>query len=706
MAINENMNKVIMRRYCLILFVVIAVCVVCYAQQQKPTNIILITLDTVRADHLRCYGYKNIKTPSLDLLASKGVLFENAFTSAPITLPAHASILTGLYPFHTKVRNNGTYMLPSKTTTVATLLQDKGYHTAAFISAAVLHSMYNLNQGFELYDERLDYHRIISGEYLERRADSVTKAALEWLRTNRNHPYFIWIHYYDPHALYEPPEPFLTQYKQHPYDGEIANVDSQLAEVIRFAETEGKAGNPVLIVVVADHGEGLWDHGEPEHGIFLYRETIRVPLIFTWFPKRYPNRRIAETVRTVDIVPTVLDYLSVPIPGNLDGISLLPRIKHTGKLESIPAYSETFLSREDFGWSQLFSIQNNEWKFILAPQPELYNIVHDHSEKHNVIGGTNAGIANSMEQQLRAMPIQITAAQSKPAMITPEEMEKLTALGYAGHPNASAEHLPDSKDQLELIKIMYQAGTLFLKGQYHECIPLLREVVKLNANSRQALIFLADAYLEIGNAVEAIECTEKNIQLGDESGIFHYNLGNIYYKLGNSEKAEFYYRKAIAINPFFSNALFTLAYLEFQQNKLDDAKQHLVRSLQVRSRDANANYLLGSIEAQSNDFASAIEHFRNAVAIDPLNSEAWKNLARACYMKKEFQNAIEAYQGAIAIQPGNADLYYKIAAIYFYDLHDNKNALIYFKKVIEIAPDHPDAPMIKRVIGIIENGKT
>jgi arylsulfatase A-like enzyme/Flp pilus assembly protein TadD len=697
------MNKDTVRISIVMHILIYALCIFCNAKEHKLTNVILITLDTVRADHLTCYGYNNIKTPALDSLARNGTLFEKAISSSPITLPSHASILTGLYPFHSDVRNNVVYMLPDNSITLATILKKNGYHTAAFISAAVLRSLYNLNQGFEVYDERLDYNQLASGEYSERKADSVTKVALEWLNANKNYPYFAWIHYFDAHAPYEPPDSFLAEYKQHLYDGEIAYVDLQLIDVIKFAKAEEKAGKQVLIIVVADHGEGLWDHGEPEHGIFLYQETVQVPLIFTWFPKKFKSSRIAELVRTVDILPTILNYLSIPFSNKIDGTSLLPLIEQSKEWKHLYAYSETLFPREDYGWSQLYSIQDNNWKYILAPKLELYDINNDKTEKNNLYGNSSPAIYEKLKQHLASLPIQIKEQKLKPITLSPEETEKLASLGYAGQPRTNAEPLPDPKDQLELIKLMHEAGILFMKKQYQGSISLLLKVVKKNADNRQALITLSDAYFAVGNIDEAIKYAEQNIQIGDSNGIFHFNLGNLHYRLGNSKNAELYYRKSIEINPNFPNVLFNLAVLELQKGEIDAAKEHLLKAMSLKFETANAYYLLGAIEAQNNDLKSAIEHFNKTVKIDPLHSEGWKNLAHAYYIQGEIQKAISNYQQAIKVRPDDADLYLKIASIYFYDLKDKANALYYYKKTIEIAPNHPDKLTINQMITTLEN---
>ena len=671
------------------------------------TNIILITLDTVRADHLGCYGYKDIKTPTLDWLASKGILFEDAITSAPITLPAHASLLTGLYPYHNNVRDNADYRLYDNATTLATLMKKNGYRTAAFISSIALSSMYNLDQGFDEYNEKFDFHESEWGGYNERRADSVTKSALDWLNANKNYPYFIWIHYFDAHTAYEPPEPWLSQYRTHRYDGEIAYVDSQLTQVVKFAKNAEKAGKKILIVTVADHGEGLWEHGEPEHGIFLYQETIRIPLIFTWFPQDYQSQRIPQLVRIVDILPTVLDYSAMHIPNNIDGVSFRPLIEKKKKWTELYAYSETLLSREAYGWSELFSIQDHNWKFIHAPKPELYDLINDNKEKRNLSADTHSSILKELMHQLALLPYQIKMPTKKNMVtLSPEEQQKLASLGYAGQPRADKKTLPDPKDKLQSIKLMNKAETMQAEGHLQESIPILHEILKNNDKNRNALFSLIGAYELTNNFNEALNYSKKELQLGDKNGSMHFYIGLLYNKIGDIKNAELYYRKSTEINPYFPNPLFKLALLESGQGKVDLAEEHLLKMLDLKTQNADAYYLLGGIEAQKNDLQPAIEHFKKAAELNPLHLEALKNLGQAYYFQQKFKDAIDVYEKAIKLHPDDADLCLRIASIYFYDIKDNANALVYYKKTLEISPNHPKkSAILQRIFTLQKENK-
>ncbi len=670
---------------------------------EKKTNVILITLDTVRADHLACYGYKKIKTPNIDYLANKGILFKKAIASAPITLPSHTSILTGLYPFNIGVRNNGMYRLTDNANTLATVLKKNGYQTAAFVSATVLKSIFNLNQGFDLYDEKMSKQKKITGELVERDAKAVSDAALNWLKNNNKIPYFLWIHYFDAHYPYEPPDKFFKEYKGNPYDGEIAYIDSELEKLINYFKKMSKLGQDFIIVIVADHGEGLWEHGEPDHSIFLYQETIHVPLIISFFPELNKNIKINSLVRTIDIMPTILDYLSLPIPENIDGKSLLPLIEKKIPSLNEEAYSETLVPKEEFGWSPLYSLQNDQWKFILAPEAEFYNLNHDPREKINLIN-----ISNRKQQQilktklLSLIPKEETIQPRIPPNLTQEDLEKLSALGYLGIPNKKEETLIDPKSQKEIIKLMFQGANLFIQGKYNETIELIHKVLQKNPFNRQALMWIVQSYLALGNFNEALKYAKINLNLGDPAGILHFNLGNIYYNSGNEKEAEEYYKKAAAINPYFANPLLNLALINLKRGKIESAKEYIFKVFKLTKNNPHSYYILGSIEALSDNFESALENFKKAIEIDPNYYEAWKNIAQIFYKQNKYKEAIEAYLKSIDPNSEDADIYLKIANIYFYDIKDKEKALIYYRKTLDLSPYHPDAYMIKQIIKLIE----
>lgn len=684
-----------------LLVIILYVCSNKVESNQTSTNIILITIDTVRADHIGCYGYKKKLTPNIDYLFTKGILFENTITTAPITLPAHASILTGKYPYKIKVRNNGHYLLPNNSTTISTELKKIGYKTAAFVSAAVLLSAFNLNQGFDLYNDTLNKRKLATGNFSERDAESVTNSALEWMRKENNSKYFIWIHYFDPHAAYNPPEPYKTKYKDNLYDGEIAYMDSQIGRLINFIEEQAKSNKKFLIILIADHGEGLWEHGEPEHGIFLYQETLKVPFIISSFPDINKGIRIKHIVRIIDVFPTILDYLNIKIPKDIDGISLIPLIegKKQKKLPKLYAFSETLIPEEYFGWNRLYSIQNEKWKIIYAPKMELYDLSNDTNEKNNIFKENQSNEINGLYDTLkRFISEQNKDNENINNTIPTETIEKLKSLGYVGFPTKYEKSLPDPKDKLNIIAKMYDAGNKYLQGQYLEAIQLMEEVLAENPTNRQVLFFLTEIYSSIGNADKAIQYALKNIELGDETGALHYNLGNIYYHIRKYKMAKEFYMKTYEINSNMLQALRMLAYISYQERDYEASKNYLLIVLEKNKNDDNAYYMLGAIEAENNNIKLAADYFQHAININPKNVEAWKNLAKAQRMLKNYGKAIEILLKGIEINTNESDLYYEIGSIYFYDLKDYKEAIYYFNKTIEISPNHKESYMIKQLI--------
>ncbi len=700
-------GKYLYNRLLVVIIVIALLSILAYAKliNKEPINIILITLDTVRADHLSCYGYKKDTSPNIDYFAKNGILFENTITTAPITLPAHASILTGKYPYKINVRNNGNYILPSNTKTIATELKKEGYKTAAFVSAAVLLSAFNLNQGFDLYDDKLNRRKLATGDFSERDAKSTTDAALNWMNNEINSKYFIWIHYFDPHAIYNPPEPFKTKYKDNLYDGEIAYMDSQINRIIEFIKLESSK-NKFLVIVVGDHGEGLWQHGEPEHGIFLYQETLKVPFIITFFPhNKYKGTKINHLVRLVDVFPTILDFLNIKLPEDIDGISLMPILNNPNAKDfpKLYAFSETLIPEEYFSWHRLYSIQNEKWKIINAPKMELYDLKNDPEEKNNLFDQIN----NTEVRKLKKLLSEFTEKQDinkfQLTNVAIDATEKLKSLGYVGFPTSYKEDLPDPKDQLEIISMMYEAGNDYLNGNIKKSLKLMQDILIKNPNNRQVLFFLSEIYAAIGDANNAVKYALKNIELGDETGILNYNLGNFYYHLKQFQLAKEYYQKAYDINSNLTQSLRMLAYIHYIEGKQELAKKYLLEAINKNVMDDNVYYMLGAIEAESNNIKLAIEYFQNAVNINKNNIEAWKNLAKAHKILHNYGNSINTLKEAIDANPNNTDFYYEIGSIYFYEIKNYQEALYYFNRILEIEPNYKDAYMIRQLISIAES---
>ena len=354
---------------------------------EKP-NIILITLDTTRADHLPCYGYPGVKTPYLDALAREGIVFEQCTTSSPLTLPSHTSIMTGLYPTYHGVRVNANTAVSQKHLTLAELFTRQGYQCGAFIASFVLDGRWGLKQGFHHYDDQfeLEKYQGLNLAMIQRPGNEVIDAALSWLDDQSSSSFFAWIHLYDPHTPYEPPEPYLTEYNTGQfglYDGEIAFMDEQIGRVVSWLREKGLTGK-TLIVLIGDHGEGLGDHGEWEHGYFIYDYAVQVPFLIVTPFREFQGKRVSSQVRTVDLYPTLLEMAGVEVPEENQGESLLDIFFHPDKSMESYAYCESLTPNIHYNWSPLHGLKTPRYKYIAAPRAELYDLEKDPDERHNL----------------------------------------------------------------------------------------------------------------------------------------------------------------------------------------------------------------------------------------------------------------------------------------------------------------------------------
>ena len=361
----------------------------------RPVNLLLVTVDTLRPDHLHCYGDSHIETPNIDAIAQDGALFENAVTQAPLTPPSHASIFTGLNPPSHHVRDTGGFVLQPSYTTLATILQRQGWDTAAFISSAVLKKLFGLNQGFAVYDDQMPKpgkgHEF--DEDAERRAGETIDHAIRWLDAHSGKPYFLWVHVYDPHAPYLPPSPYREKYKDRPYDGEIAYADHELGRLFAAVRSKSKSPAGTLIAVLSDHGESLGEHGEYTHGVFLYDSTLRIAFVLSG-PGVPAGVRIRQQARTIDFLPTMLDLMGGKPPASVQGTSLTPYFAGKEAATAV-SYAETLYPKINMGWAELRAIRTAHWKYIRAPKPELYDLSQDPAEAHNVIQFTTPGSSES-----------------------------------------------------------------------------------------------------------------------------------------------------------------------------------------------------------------------------------------------------------------------------------------------------------------------
>src|SRR5688572_9401655 len=477
-----------------------------------PVNVVLITLDTVRADHLGAYGFPGAKTPNLDALAASGARFDDAVSSSPITGPAHAGILTGRYPARFGVRDNATTPLPESAVTLAEMLRAGGYDTGGFIGAFILDRAYGFAQGFETFD---GLTRVDSGNEAnaERPASAVMDAALAWLSSRpADRPFFLWVHLYDPHLPYAPPPPYSEAFAGRPYDGEIAYADAQIGRLIGTLQ-QRDGGDRTMIMALADHGESLGEHQESDHGVFVYEPVIRVPWIVAG-PGVPGGTTIKEQVRAIDLTPTALNAAGVATPDGLDGVNLLPLLRGETRTAPPTAYAESYYARFHYGWSELRAVRADGWKAIDAPRPELYNLKEDPGELRNLYD-TQRSMADRMiaeasrvEQEFTR---ELTGGPAAPAAPDAETLQRLRSLGYVGTVVAAmpaGERGPDPKDRIaaqrQFESAMSDAVRDLRERRTAAALEKLRRLTAINNSSYDLHEFLGEAYQTLGRLPKAL----------------------------------------------------------------------------------------------------------------------------------------------------------------------------------------------------------
>ena len=591
--------------------------------QTKPPDIYLITIDTLRADHVHCYGDAAAQTPALDSLAQDGILFTQAFTPSPITQTSHTTILTGLLPIHHGVTDFGT-PLAVQHPTLATLLKPAGYKTAAFIGSVVLDSKTiarGLDRGFDFYDnfpsttqEPSQAGKKSRWGRIERRADDVVQHAETWLNTHRTGPHFVWLHLYDPHDPYEPPSPYAERFKGHLYDGEIAYADSAVANFIAYLRKQGWYDN-AIVIVVGDHGEGLGEHNEDTHGIFLYDSTTHVPLILKQPRKGAAamaqnasgeGRKIDAQVRTTDIVPTVIDLLALTQPQQRDGESLLPLLAGTESVGRV-AFGETTYPLS-FGWAPLRSIRDASTgtKFIEAPRPELYDLRVDPGEKNNTYQPWDSPVQKLRAALRETFPAQDAAAKS-PGAVSAQTTDELKALGYLGPADVGSNStvsepslLPDPKDKIEEQNLLHRA--------------MLAEEDDRVADARAAL--------------------EKLLQLDPDSASALSQLGSLELSVGDAQRAAEVLMHARTLRPNDATIAVRLGEALASKGDLLGAKEALQASLKIDAKQYRARLLLGEMLLRLNDAASAKDQLEAAQLLNPESGPALERAIQLLVEKK------------------------------------------------------------------------
>jgi arylsulfatase A-like enzyme/Flp pilus assembly protein TadD len=607
------------------------------ARAEAP-NIILITVDTTRADRMGFLGSKRGLTPNLDMLAKQGVVFERAFSQAPLTPVSHATIFTGTYPqFHT-VTDFG-HPLPPLLPSLPEILQTSGYRTAAFISSLVLDPKANMAPGFDRGFDSFDAgfhqkHGPDESRYasIERRGGEVVAHAITWLKQNRGTPFFIWIHLYDPHAPYDPPAAY-NKYKD-PYDGEIAYADASLGKLFAYLRSRG-IYDRALIAMMSDHGESLGAHGESMHGIFLYDETIHVPLVFKMPSELLAWRRVGTRVRLVDVAPTILNLLGLPLPPTFQGESLVPFMKPGAKpAADLPAYSETDYPHRAFGWSALRSLRTGKYLFVRAPRRELYDETKDRGAEHDLAASSPA-VAGTLQSQLDEFHERTTSYHGKPkqASLNSEQSENLAALGYAASSSASESVDPlegaDPKDKIGISNVLHEGMIAVEDGHYRKAIPMLQQVVQESPLISAAQMQLGVALAREKRFPEAIVALKRAMKLQPDSTPTQYELALALFETGAWDESTPYFESVANKRPKWPDAQYSLASVYARTKRVPEAMDLLQKVIEMNPQHFRANLLLGRILTLQKRPDEALPFLKQAATTEPDNFEGHAFLADA-----------------------------------------------------------------------------
>jgi choline-sulfatase len=642
-----------------LLIALIAIAAACGKRENdtfRGAPVILISVDTLRADHLPMYGYRAVETPAFDALRRDGILFSNAYSHVPLTFPSHASLFTGLLPPHNHVRNNIGYTFDPKLATLPKALHGAGYATGAAVSAYVLRGTLGLAPLFDFYEDKIQSDPGKPVGALQRAGSATAAAAKEWIGQHDNAPFFFFLHLYEPHSPYTPPEPFLSRYASSKYDGEIATADAVIGDFLSFLKARG-VYDKAIIIFLSDHGEGLLEHGDPEHGIFLYREEIHVPLVVKLPKSARAGDAIADPVGLVDIFPTVTQLTHVATPPKLDGVSLFAQHDSARRI-----YGETLYPRIHLGWSDLYSLTDRQFEFIKAPRPELYDVQRDPGELTNVLTSQRRAYASMREEIDRLAP-----PFEAPSNFDPEEAKKLGALGYLGSTAApSAGPLPDPKDRIGEIGELVQAGTLAHEGRDAEALPLFSKVVKENPRLSDAWNQYGASLEHVGRYEEAIAAYRKTADLSRELAPY-LAIGSLYLKLGKFNEAAQHAELGMKTNPGGAHML--LARVAEAKKDFATAEREARVAQNDRYTNLSASVFVAKVLAETGRPAEALQILDAASAqiardggakVEMLDGVRGDALARL----QRYPEAVAALQAEIVAFPNDLEAYSHLAVIY------------------------------------------
>ena len=643
--------------------------------ETRPVNVILVTIDTLRADHVGCYGNRSVPTPTMDRLATEGIVFRQAIAQVPLTLPSHVAILTGTYPIWNGVEDLTTEGLGPGVPTLAEVFKKHGYSTAALVSAFVLNSMWGLKRGFDAYDDAINPLDEVSTEHhsLERKASETVDHTLRWLQGHSSQPFFLWLHLYDPHAPYDPPEPFKSRFHNRPYDGEIAYTDQQLGRFVSFLESQNLYASS-LILLVSDHGEGLGEHGEEQHGLFIYNSTVHVPLILK--PPadfKAAQRSISEVVNTVDIAPTLVQYCRFPSAdsASFQGRSLLSLTRSKSPGTPREGYSESLYPRTSFGWHSLHGTETEQYHYIQAPREELYDLLLDPTETHN-IAGQKPSVAAALRENMHALAARYArpARQSGTTLtVDLERLRELRSLGYVGGSSAKplggdAPNAADPKDRVKFYNQVIRATELAEDGRFRESDAALKQAAAEDPNAYLPPFLMGENALAQHQYHEALDHYQRALELNPRYDLAAIGMGQAAVASGDAAGAVKAFQRALELNPRNYLVKLALAKAYEKLNRFPDAVNLEKEVLASHPEDGKANSDYGVTLVRMRQYQDGLAALQKAVQQGYGTAVTYNFLGTAQLAAGNTEEAVRAYEGAIHLDVKYSAPYGNLALLY------------------------------------------
>lgn len=635
----------------------VALALACYSPQAPPDlsdyNLLLITIDTLRADRLGSYGHASARTPHLDRLANQGVRFENVYSAVPLTLPAHTTMFTGRYPFATQVRQNGVNFVGADEVTLAELFRDREFNTSAIVSAYVLTAKFGLDQGFDVYEDSLRMDDLF-GFFSKIRGDEVYRRFRSWLQSNGTERFFSWVHFYDPHLPYEPPEPFAEPFSSNPYDGEIAFVDAQIGEILEDLE-RAELLERTMIVVTSDHGEAFREHVEEGHGLLCYDETLKVPLIL-FAPGRLPAGAVVTSrVGLVDLMPTLIDLFGLERPQGLQGRSLVGLMLGRSEEPSGSLYFESLAGVQEKGWAPRTGLIAEDHKFIKVPEPELYDLSSDPDESANLFR-QRGDVAGRLDRELQDLLLAgASEGEASQRELSEEDRRHLSALGYLDSARTQSAKPIEPKRGIRVdMALRAIRGELDrqedLEAAERELDRVMREFPDIDTSDFYELRYRIEEAK--GNEEAAITALEEGVEAFPDSTLI-FTLAYYHRRLGNLDEAERYCRELLERRPKFSQAINLLGLIAEDRGDLPGALHYFEQAAELESGSVPLRLKIADTRVRLGELQRGIAIYDELLSAGLLDEEAESVFKAATLnlMGGNLQRAEDLFRKGLAVEP-------------------------------------------------------